>query len=67
MHFPVRLGMTDEDFELWLGRIAKDRPFQHQVSLRRSIRHPDARYTSECRFQISFMAAVQLDAIAHSC
>jgi len=23
--------MADDDFELWLGRIAKDRPFQHQV------------------------------------
>jgi type IV secretory pathway VirD2 relaxase len=23
--------MADDDFELWLGRIAKDRPFRHQV------------------------------------
>jgi type IV secretory pathway VirD2 relaxase len=23
--------MPDDDFELWLGRIAKDRPFRHQV------------------------------------
>src|SRR3954451_976166 len=23
--------MADDEFELWLGRIAKDRPFQHQV------------------------------------
>jgi type IV secretory pathway VirD2 relaxase len=23
--------MADDDFELWLGRVAKDRPFRHQV------------------------------------
>ena len=23
--------MADDDFELWLGRIAKDRPFRHEV------------------------------------
>lgn len=23
--------MVDDDFELWLGRVAKDRPFRHQV------------------------------------
>jgi type IV secretory pathway VirD2 relaxase len=31
MFLLVRLGMADEDFELWLGRVAKDRLFGHQV------------------------------------
>jgi type IV secretory pathway VirD2 relaxase len=31
MLLAMRLPMADDDFELWLGRIAKDRPFRHQV------------------------------------
>ena len=31
MLLPMRLGVADDDFELWIGRIAKDRPFRHEV------------------------------------